>query len=252
MIGVGRGLVAAVVGLVVVLALLGVGRPAWVTATACAGALAVATARRAAADGVEAFGPADLITLTRAALACAVAGLVADALVGQGGGGGAEVVGALVPMAAVALALDFVDGRVARRTRTASAFGARLDGEADAFLILVLSAYVTRSAGAWVLALGLIRYAYAVVAWVVPWMQLPLPPRYWRKVVAAFTGIALLVAASGYAPAGVTYAGLVVAAVLLAESFGWDVVWLWRGRREEVNRGRPRSVRTGKALERNR
>jgi hypothetical protein len=40
--------------------------------------------------------------------------------------------------------------------------------------------------------------------------------------------------------------------VLLAESFGWDVVWLWRGHREEVNRGRPRSVRTGKALERNR
>ena len=27
-----------------------------------------------------------------------------------------------------------------------------------------------------------------------------------------------------------TYAVLVVAALLLAESFGWDVVWLWRRR----------------------
>ena len=76
-----------------------------------------------------------------------------------------------------------------------SAFGARLDGEADAFLILVLSVYVARSAGAWVLAIGVVRYAYAVATWVVPWMQRDLPPRYWRKVVAAFVGIVLTVAA---------------------------------------------------------
>ena len=41
----------------------------------------------------------------------------------------------------VALALDWVDGQVARRTGTCSAFGARFDMETDAFLILVLSAY---------------------------------------------------------------------------------------------------------------
>ncbi len=250
MVGVRHGLAVCVVGLGVVLALLGVGRPGWVTATACAVVLGAATARRAAVDGVEAFGPADLVTLTRATLACAVAGLVAEALVG--GGSGVAQAGALVPAAAVALVLDFVDGQVARRTRTASTFGARLDGEADAFLILVLSAYVARSAGAWVLALGLVRYAYAVAAWLVPWMQRQLPPRYWRKVVAAFTGISLLVAAADHAPSGITWAGLVVAALLLAESFGWDVVWLWRQRRKDVNRGRPRDVRTGKTLQRNR
>ena len=55
---------------------------------------------------------------------------------------GADVVGVLVPLAVVALVLDLVDGRVARRTVTASAYGARLDGEADAFLILVLSVLV--------------------------------------------------------------------------------------------------------------
>ena len=128
-----------------------------------------------------------------------------------------------------------------------SAYGARLDGEADAFLILVLSVHVAASAGAWVLAMGLVRYAYAVATWLVPWMQRDLPPRYWRKVVAACVGIALLLAASGLVPAAATYAVLVVAALLLAESFGWDVVWLWRRR---VNRTGGRTVLPGRTLER--
>ena len=42
-------------------------------------------------------------------------------------------------LASVALILDGVDGKVARRTRNASAFGARFDMEVDAFLILVFS-----------------------------------------------------------------------------------------------------------------
>ena len=249
MVGVRRGLVACVAGLVVVLAVLsgvsGIGPASWAVGLACAAVLAVATARRAALEGVEAFGPADLVTLTRATLACAVAALVA-------GSWGTEVGRALVPLTAVALALDFVDGRVARRTHTASAFGARLDGEADAFLILVLSAYVARSAGAWVLALGVVRYAYAVATWLLPWMRRDLPPRYWRKVVAAFTGVALLVAASGTAPAAAAYAGVVVAGLLLAESFGWDVVLLWRRRPRPVNRAGRDAVLPGRILDQNR
>jgi phosphatidylglycerophosphate synthase len=244
-VGVVRGLVAYVAGLVALLVVLALGPVAWVAGLACGGVLAVATARRAVVDGVVAFGPADHVTLTRATLACAVAALVAESATGD------DVVGALVPITVVALALDFVDGRVARRTGTASAFGARLDGEADAFLILVLSTYVARWAGEWVLAMGVVRYAYAVASWVVPWMQRDLPPRYWRKVVAAVVGIALTVAASGLAPASVAYAGLVVAALLLAESFGWDVVWLWR-RRDGVNLSTAHDVRTGKTLQRNR
>jgi phosphatidylglycerophosphate synthase len=233
-IGVRHGLAAGVAALGVLLVLLDVGAVAIATGLACGVVLALAAARAAEAGGVRSLGPADLVTLTRAALACGVAALVADSLVT-----GANVVAALVPLTAVALALDFVDGRVARRTGTASALGARLDGEADAFLILVLSVFVARSAGTWVLAMGLVRYAYAVATWLVPWMQRPLPPRYWRKVVAAYVGIALLVAASGAFPAAVTYAVLVVAGLLLAESFGWDVVWLWRRR---VNRKDDRTV----------
>ena len=65
-------------------------------------------------------------------------------------------------LAAVALALDYVDGYVARRTGTESTLGARWDGEVDAFLILVLAVYVAPSAGAWVLLIGLARYAFLV------------------------------------------------------------------------------------------
>ena len=74
--------------------------------------------------------------------------------------------------------------------------GARLDGEVDAFLILVLSVYVARDAGAWVLAIGLARYLFLAAGWVLPWMRAPLPSRHWRKVVCATRGIVLTVAAA--------------------------------------------------------
>ena len=110
----------------------------------------------------------------------------------------------LVALATVALVLDAVDGRVARRTGTASPLGARFDGEVDAFLIVALSVYVARTVGAWVLAIGAARYAFLVAEWLLPWMRAPLPPRYWRKVVAATQGIALTVAAADVLPLALT------------------------------------------------
>ena len=53
-------------------------------------------------------------------------------------------VAAIVVLSTLALVLDVVDGWVARRTRTSTAFGARFDGEVDAFLILVLLRYFAR------------------------------------------------------------------------------------------------------------
>ena len=130
----------------------------------------------------------------------------------------------LVTLTVVALALDMVDGWVARRSETASALGARFDGEVDAFLILVLSVYVARSAGAWVLAIGAARYVFLAAGWVLPWLREPLPPRYWRKVAAATQGIVLTIAAADVLPPALTQTALVVALALLAESFGRDVV----------------------------
>ena len=155
-------------------------------------------------------------------LIAGVAGLVADSFSRP------VPVPALVTLSAVALVLDAVDGQVARRTGTATALGARLDGEVDAFLILLLSIYVSGVYGSWVLLIGAARYALLVAGWLIPWLAAPLPPRYWGKVVAAVAGIVLTVAASGLP--GRRAAMIAVAAVLLllAESFGRNIIWLYR------------------------
>ncbi|HEX5860957.1 MAG TPA: CDP-alcohol phosphatidyltransferase family protein, partial [Nocardioides sp.] len=133
-------------------------------------------------------------------------------------------------LAVLALLTDAFDGRVARRTGTVSRFGARFDGEVDALLMLVLSVYVAASVHLWVLVIGLARYAFAAAGWALPWMRAQLPPRYWRKVVTAVQGIVLTVAMAAVTPPWLTTAALTVALALLAESFGRDVLWLWRRR----------------------
>ena len=74
------------------------------------------------------------------------------------------------------------------------------------------------------LAIGAARYAFLAAGWLLPWMRAPLPPRYWRKVVAATQGIVLTVAAADVLPLALTQAALVAALALLGESFGRDVV----------------------------
>ena len=133
-------------------------------------------------------------------------------------------------LASAALALDFVDGQVARRTGTVSALGARLDGEVDAFLMLALSVAVAPVVGAWVLAIGGARYAFLGAGWLFAWLRAPLPRRDWRKVVTAVAGIALTTAAAEVMPVPATRVVLAVALALLAESFGRDVWWLWQRR----------------------
>ena len=118
-------------------------------------------------------------------------------------------------LSVVALVLDAVDGWVARHTGTASPLGARFDGEVDALLILVLSVYVSNSIGPWVLVIGAARYLFLVAGWLLPWMRAQLPPRYWRKTVAAIQGITLTVAAADVLPRRGTEAALVVALGLL-------------------------------------
>lgn len=221
-----------IVGLIAQAALLaalgwtvGLNRWGWTVGLTCGVVVNAAVARGLARSPAEALGPADVVTLTRAILSCGVAALVADSFDQQ------PAEAALLTLAVVALVLDAVDGWLARRTRTASTFGARFDGEVDAFLILLLSVYVARSFGGWVLAIGAARYLFAVAGWGMPWLRGQLPPRYWRKVVAATQGIVLTFVAADIASRSVTYAALAVALVLLAESFGRDARWLSRHRR---------------------
>jgi phosphatidylglycerophosphate synthase len=163
------------------------------------------------------LGPADRVTLTRGLLVGGVTALVAD---------GGHHAALLVVLASVALALDFVDGQVARRTGTASTMGARFDMEVDAFLILVLSVHVAVTLGPWVMLMGALRYAFVVASWSISRLRAALPPSYARKVVAAVQGVALVVAASGLLPHPDVLVGLALAA--LVWSFGRDIAWLWR------------------------
>jgi phosphatidylglycerophosphate synthase len=210
----------------------GLNAAGWVAGLAGGVMMSVALAHGLSRYRAERMSPADWVTLARATLAVGVASLVAASF------GQPAHVTMLVSLAALALVLDAVDGRVARRTGTEGALGARFDGEVDAMLILVLSVYVARSAGAWVLAIGAARYVFLASCWRVGWMRATLPPRYWRKVVCATQGIVLTVAAADVLPPAVTTVALVVALAFLGESFGRDVWWLRSHRR----RLRPRQV----------
>ncbi|MET1038180.1 MAG: CDP-alcohol phosphatidyltransferase family protein [Aeromicrobium sp.] len=161
---------------------------------------------------------ANLVTGARFVLAAAVA--IVAVLDGP-----RELLGVL---AAIALVSDFVDGRLARAHRTVTPLGARLDQEADAVLIMVLSAVVAGDLGAWVLVVGLARYAFGALFAIVPSLQTPpVRPRYWCKVVAAAVGIVLAMVAAVPLPSVVATTLVVVVALLLAESFVHEAVDRW-------------------------
>ena len=110
-----------------------------------------------------AFGLANQITTERAVFAVLVASLIG------------EPQSPAVALSAVAgsllvLALDGVDGWLARRTRMTSRFGARYDVEVDSLLNLALAILVWRhdKAGGWVLLSGLLRYFFVVAGWLLP------------------------------------------------------------------------------------
>lgn len=168
-------------------------------------------------------GPADAVTSARVVLLGGVVTLVA-----QGGPPWPVVV-----LAATALALDLVDGSVARRTGTASTHGARYDMEVDASVLVVLAVHVAADLGAWVLLVGAARYVFwaASVPW--PWLAAPLPGRLSRKAVAAVQGMALVIAAAPVSPVWVSAAVVGGALAALVWSFGRDTLWLCRHRPAE-------------------
>ena len=243
------GLIAQVLLLAALAGTVGLSGAGWVVGVTCGVITNALLARGLSRYRSDRLGPADWVTLARATLAGGVAALTADSYERP------APVTTLVSLTVVALVLDAVDGLVARRTETESTLGGLFDGEVDAFLILVLSVYVARSAGVWVLAIGAARYAFLAAGWLLPWMRGSLPPRYWRKVVAATVGVALTFAVSDVLPRLLTNAILAVSLGLIAESFGRDVGWLWRRRHVErgrvmVSAGRPeRSGERGHAVE---
>jgi phosphatidylglycerophosphate synthase len=130
----------------------------------------------------------------------------------------------LFGMAAIALALDGVDGWLARRRQEASHFGARFDMGADtAFTIIVTLCLVRLDlVGPWVILIGLMRPAFVAAARLWPRLALPLPPSRGRKVAC---GLALGLLVAGLAPLLAPMAPLLafLALGVLAWSFGRDL-----------------------------
>lgn len=80
------------------------------------------------------------------------------------------------PLAALALlifSLDGVDGWIARKLGSSSAFGASLDKECDAFFVMAVCAllWLQGLAGLWVLVAGLWRYCYGLLLAISPGKQ---------------------------------------------------------------------------------
>ncbi|MFI0503064.1 CDP-alcohol phosphatidyltransferase family protein [Streptomyces albogriseolus] len=204
---------------------IGMGPAGWVTGLVFAIATWAVLSRALHRAGSRTFGPANRVTLGRATLVGGVTALVADSFQDS------PPVSLFVGLTAVALILDGVDGKVARRTGTSTPLGARFDMEVDAFLILVLSVYVSMAMGPWVLLIGAMRYVFVAAARVWPWLTAPLPPSTARKTVAALQGVLLLVAASAFLPHVVTFGVVALALGLLVWSFGRDVLWLYHTHR---------------------
>jgi phosphatidylglycerophosphate synthase len=224
------GLISQIAVLGALAATVGLADVGWVVGISCGMVTFVALSRGLTGHGLERLGPADRVTLARATLVGGVAALVADSFSEP------APVALLVALAVLIQVLDGVDGWVARRTGSVSRLGARFDMEVDAFLILVLSVYVARSAGSWVLAIGAARYLFVTARWLMPWMRNTPPARYWCKVVAVVQGVALTVATADLLSPIWTDALLAVSLALLTESFGREVWWLWRHRDVESGR----------------
>jgi phosphatidylglycerophosphate synthase len=137
---------------------------------------------------------------------------------------------AAVFLAGIALLLDGVDGWIARRTGTGTAFGARFDMETDAFLILALSVLAWRGGpvGPWILGIGSLRYLFVLAGRIWPRLRRELPPSYRRKVVCVVQGVALLIVVAPLFPAALAWSVGALALASLVGSFTVDTLWALR------------------------
>jgi phosphatidylglycerophosphate synthase len=176
------------------------------------------------------FGPANAVTTGRACLVALIAALVNEP------GNGTRILAAGASM--LAAVLDGVDGYLARRTRMASAFGARFDMETDALLILALSVLTWRGgkAGAWILLAGLLRYLFVAATWIVPRLRRPLLYSRRRQVVCVvqIAGLSLAILPRIVPPHSVWLAAALLA--ILVYSFAVDIIWLCRRSQPHLER----------------
>ncbi len=173
------------------------------------------------------LGYANALTLARLALAALMLVPLLRPGLTEGATGWAIFV-----LALVTLALDGLDGPLARRAGLAGPWGARFDMEVDAVFALLLSAVVWQSgaAGVWVLLLGGMRYLFVLASYALPWLAAPLPQRFRRKLVCVLQIGALVILLAPVVTPPLSVAIALAALALLTWSFAVDVLWLARHR----------------------
>ncbi|MDD9907117.1 MAG: CDP-alcohol phosphatidyltransferase family protein [Rhodospirillaceae bacterium] len=195
-----------------------------VTAFAILSALLLLGATRFGA--LRPFGAANAVTTVRVGLLALLIGSAADAAVTLATWWPAALAG-------VALALDGLDGALARRLGTESRFGALFDQETDALLILVLTVALALAGktGIWIVAAGLMRYLLLASGWIWPVLAEPLPKSRLRSgVCAVMVGSLVLCLLPPVAPATANVFGA-IALTALTLSFGKDLIWLLKSAR---------------------
>ena len=173
--------------------------------------------------GAPTLGAANAVTLARGVI-------VLDLLAVLGSTPGRVLAWSIVALALLALALDGVDGKVARSRGEESAFGARFDMETDALLILVLCALAWQQgkAGAWILLAGALRYLFVAAGFALPWLARALPPSRRRQTVCVVQIVSLILCLLPVVVPPASTAIGAVGLVLLLGSFAADVAWLAR------------------------
>lgn len=215
------GVLATILGLAVVVPL-----PPWLAVAASLVLSGMIVWRFRSSNRGGPFGFANRVTLLRLNLVALMLLALWPGVPGQ------ALYWTLVTLAGVALALDGVDGWLARHRREDSPFGASFDMAADTALLVTLTLCLARLdlVGPWVLVIGLLRPLFVLAARRWPALAGPLPPSPVRRIAGAIA-LALLVA--GLAPPLVAIAPALAAlslAVLLG-SFAHDLRLLLSARR---------------------
>ncbi|MEI9988199.1 MAG: CDP-alcohol phosphatidyltransferase family protein [Aliidongia sp.] len=176
-------------------------------------------------QGAGPFGLANTVTALRGGMIA-----VLPALVVTPQPLGPILAWSIIGFGLAALALDGVDGQIARKRNEASDFGASFDMEVDAAYVLFLSGLAATSgrAGAWILLAGLMRYLWVAAAAAWPALRRPLPPSLLRKSVCVIVLLLLLSALVPIIPSSWAALPCALALALLLVSFGRDLVWLMR------------------------
>lgn len=177
------------------------------------------------------FGAANRLTLGRLAMVMLLAAVIGEPLRDP-----AAIAWAIVVFATATAVLDAADGPLARASGLASEFGARFDMETDALLMLVLCGLIVQfdKAGPWVLAVGLMRYAFVAAARPWPWLARPLPPSLRRKTVCVVQITGLIVCLGPVIPRAWSAALAGAGLLILGHSFAADIRWLARARHQPL------------------